>query len=302
MLQDVNDIEIRLLRLFADIVECGGFSAAQIARNLSASTISTKMAQLEARLGLRLCQRGRSGFALTPEGHHVYRACTQLFAATEDFRAEVSSVKGQLTGELRIGMVDCTSTNRHAGIVEAIASVKDRGRDVTINLSIMAPNDLEMAMAEGRLDIALGAFYRQLPVFEYVPVFRERLHLYCARGHPFFGQSDKAIDRSDLEKAAFAGRAYVNESEGDQFSLRLSTVSTALHVESLAMLVLTGRYLSFLPDHYARVWVDRGEMQALHSNDIFIDSEFNLVLRRGMTRTLLLDAFYRDFLALTKTH
>ena len=67
----LETVDLRLLRLFMTIVEAGGFSAAQSELNLSLSTISTHFADLETRLGLRLCRRGRSGFQLTPEGQAV---------------------------------------------------------------------------------------------------------------------------------------------------------------------------------------------------------------------------------------
>ena len=59
------DVDLKLLRVFETIVKCGGFSAAQAALNVGQSTISEQMTQLEARLGVKLCQRGRSGFRLT---------------------------------------------------------------------------------------------------------------------------------------------------------------------------------------------------------------------------------------------
>ncbi len=298
MLTHSDDVDLRLLRLFVSVVECGGFTAAQIALNVSPSTISTRMAELEARLGMRLCRRGRAGFSLTAEGQSVYRACLQLFAATEDFRAEVNSVQGRLSGELRVGVVDNTVTNPASRLVDALSAVKDRGRDVSINLSVMAPNELEKAMVDGRLDAAIGAFYRQLPIFEYIPIYLERLHLYCAREHPLFGRPDADINHSDVEAAPFAGRAYVAEAEGEKFSLRLTAVSKAFHMESLAMLILTGKYLGFLPDHYASIWVGRKKMRPLLPEVIQTDSRFTLILRRGTTRTLLLDAFVESLLEL----
>ncbi|HLB81274.1 MAG TPA: LysR family transcriptional regulator, partial [Dongiaceae bacterium] len=65
MTPKLNDIDVKLLRVFAAIVEAGGFAAAQAQLNVSPSRISTQIADLEARLGMRLCQRGRVGFRLT---------------------------------------------------------------------------------------------------------------------------------------------------------------------------------------------------------------------------------------------
>ncbi len=64
----LSDTDLRLLKIYRKVVECGGFSAAEIALQISRAAISMAMNDLETRLGLRLCQRGRGGFALTEEG------------------------------------------------------------------------------------------------------------------------------------------------------------------------------------------------------------------------------------------
>jgi hypothetical protein len=61
----IRDVDIRLLRIFFTIAKSGGFSRAQAKLNLSQSAISTHMAQLETRLGTRLCQRGHGAFEIT---------------------------------------------------------------------------------------------------------------------------------------------------------------------------------------------------------------------------------------------
>ncbi len=53
---------------------------------------------------MRLCQRGRSGFALTHEGQDVYDYMLQLLAAVEEFRTRGNGVHASLTGELNIGI------------------------------------------------------------------------------------------------------------------------------------------------------------------------------------------------------
>lgn len=73
MLGQVHDPDLHLLRLFVTVVEAGGFSAAQGVLGLSQPTISQRMAQLEARLGYRLCSRGKGGFRLTEKVNCYWR-------------------------------------------------------------------------------------------------------------------------------------------------------------------------------------------------------------------------------------
>ena len=120
-LAQVSDFEIRLLKLFRSVVECGGFSAAESALGIGRSAISQQMSDLEQRLGLRLCQRGRAGFALTEEGREVYQSTLQLLAALESFRTEVNGLHQHLRGELNIGLTDNLVTIPHMRITNALA-------------------------------------------------------------------------------------------------------------------------------------------------------------------------------------
>lgn len=64
-LGQMSDYDIRLVRIFKTVVECGGFTAAETTLGISRSAISQHMSDLESRLGFSLCQRGRGGFSLT---------------------------------------------------------------------------------------------------------------------------------------------------------------------------------------------------------------------------------------------
>jgi DNA-binding transcriptional LysR family regulator len=85
----VSDIDLRLLRVFRIVVERGGFAQAEAELNVSRAAISLSMADLEKRLGLRLCRRGRAGFALTDEGRRVYDSLVRGLTSVENFRAEI---------------------------------------------------------------------------------------------------------------------------------------------------------------------------------------------------------------------
>ena len=68
---NLNSGDLEKLRVFFAIVQANGIANARGVLNKDASTISRALTQLEERLQLRLCERGRQGFALTPEGRAV---------------------------------------------------------------------------------------------------------------------------------------------------------------------------------------------------------------------------------------
>ena len=77
VLGQISDMDLRLLRVFRSVVECGGMAAAELELNIATSTISRHIKDLETRLGLTLCRRGRGGFALTPRRtSHRRRRCS----------------------------------------------------------------------------------------------------------------------------------------------------------------------------------------------------------------------------------
>ena len=61
LLGTVTDNDLRLLRVFRAVVACGGFAAAELELNINRSTISRHIKDLETRLGVTLCRRGRAG-------------------------------------------------------------------------------------------------------------------------------------------------------------------------------------------------------------------------------------------------
>jgi len=70
----LSGLDFKLLRVFMAVVEAGGFSAAQNELNVGLAAISKQISDLEIRIGMRLCTRGREGFGLTEEGKLVYQA------------------------------------------------------------------------------------------------------------------------------------------------------------------------------------------------------------------------------------
>lgn len=287
MIGALRDIDLKLLRAFIAVVDSGGFVPAQAVLNVGPSRLSTMIGELEERLDMRLCQRGRVGFALTESGQEVYQAAQRLNADLEVFRSTVGSLRGKLVGNLRIGMVDNIISNPGQHIAEIIHRFSGRAQDVHITIHIDAPQELERKVLDGRLDLGIGAFHHTLPGLRYHALFLEEQTLFCGRPHPLFERNPKRVARADILGASYAGRGYM---VGRQ-PLTLTARANSYSMEGLAMLVLSGRFIAYLPSHYAAPWVEKGAMRALMPEELSYQSLFEVAVRHGHNQPPTLQAF-----------
>ncbi|WP_375741238.1 LysR family transcriptional regulator [Pseudomonas boanensis] len=290
-LAQVSDFDIRLLRIFRSVVECGGFSAAESVLGIGRSAISQQMSDLEQRLGLRLCQRGRAGFALTEEGREVYQSSMQLLAALESFRTEVNGLHQHLRGELNIGLTDNLVTLPHMRITHALSRLKERGPDVRINIRMTPPSEVEQGVLDGRLHVGVVPQTVALSGLEYQPLYDERSLLYCAVGHPLFYADDAQLSDARInEQEAIAPTFRLPADIQAQYQV-LNCSASASDREGMAFLILTGRYIGYLPDHYATFWVQQGRLRALKPNSRYYDLSLATVTRKGRRPHLVLESF-----------
>ena len=150
-LAQVSDFDLRLLRVFKAVAEAGSFAGAESALGITRSAISLHMADLEQRLGMRLCQRGRAGFALTDQGREVLRSAESLLAAVEDFRTGVNQLHQTLRGDLNIGLMNNLVTLPRMRITAALQAIRQRSDAVRIHLSMSPPGEVERGVLDGRL-------------------------------------------------------------------------------------------------------------------------------------------------------
>ncbi|MEO4047491.1 LysR family transcriptional regulator [Pseudomonas sp. CAU 1711] len=297
-LAQVSDFDIRLLRLFRSVVECGGFSAAESVLGIGRSAISQQMSDLEQRLGLRLCQRGRAGFALTDEGREVYQSSLQLFGALESFRNNVNGLHRELRGELHIGLTDNLVTVPHMRITYALARLKEQGPDVRIQIRMTPPSEVEQGVLDGSLHVGVVPQSHALSGLEYQPLYGERSQLYCAVGHPLFYVDDDQLTDQRLNAQDAIAPTFRLPPEIQARYQVLNCTASASDREGMAFLLLTGRYIGYLPDHYAEAWVNQGRLRALKPTTRFYDLTLASVTRKGRRPQLVLETFLE---ALAKT-
>ncbi|MCF6437110.1 LysR family transcriptional regulator [Pseudoalteromonas sp. MMG022] len=253
----VHDVDLRLLRIFVAIVECGGLSAAESRLNIGRSTISSHLSDLEVRLGIKLCKRGRSGFELTEPGRVTYQASLELLQQCEAFATTVASSKDELSGRVTIAVIDTMVSDPRCGVASAIAALKARGNNIQFDINVCEAREVETSVVNGRSLVGLGVSRHHLRGLDYFPLHNETNYLYCGVGHPLFDCEPSKIEKL-LADAEVITSNYMRDRETRNDGLNYQNSAIAYHDEGIAHLILSGAFIGYLPEHYASFWVDKG--------------------------------------------
>ena len=281
VLGQLSDMDLRLLQVFKAVVECGGMAAAELELNIGTSTVSRHVKDLETRLGMTLCRRGRAGFALTPEGQRVYEETLRLLASVRGFLGSIDDIHARMGGQLVLAVFDKTASNPAARIHAAIADFCAQAPDVQLQLHVGSINTIERGVIDGSYQVGIIPAHRSSQSLQYTDLFGETMRLYCGAGHPLFGADHAALDWDGLRRHPFAGLGYHSPNMELSHQAQLVRAATGFDQESIATLLLSGRFLGFLPEHYAESFERSGRLQVVRPELFHYQCRFVSLLRRS---------------------
>jgi DNA-binding transcriptional LysR family regulator len=121
------------LQAFARVVETGSFTKAARALDLSKTTVTQLVQQLEARLRVRLLHRTTRQVRVTEDGAAYYERVVRLLADLEDADSSLSDASAALKGRLR---VDVPSPLARLVLVPALPDFHARYPEIQLDLGV----------------------------------------------------------------------------------------------------------------------------------------------------------------------
>ena len=287
----VTNVDIRLLEIFKTVAVCGGFTAAEFELNIGRSTISKHISDLETRLGFKLCHRGPAGFSLTSDGENTLNAAEELFLSLDRFQERVDEVRSDFSGKLRLACLDHSSTNPEAKVFEAIRMFRDAAPGVTLDISLEPHNVIEDGVINGKFNIGIVPLHRKSPMLRYRKLYTEDMRLYCGQDHELYDSPIEIHDLVELGKHAYAGLNFNSPNMAIHHELNLRKSAFVQNEEVLTLLVLSGRYLGFLPTHTAKPFLKAGLLHELRSDTAIYTSNMSAIVRKSASTGRRLGVF-----------
>jgi len=256
-MQDLND-----MLYFAEVVDRGGFAAAGRTLGIPKSRLSRRIAELEARLGVRLLHRTTRKLSLTEAGQLYHRHCVAMREQADAAEEAVALVHDEPRGTVRITVPVTLAQTTIGPLVPAFLR-----KHPAVRIDMQVSNRVVDVVQEG-IDIAL----RVRPTLEdsgslVVKSFGPTESLLLAspsllerEGHP------KAVEDlarlSTVAMSAVDGRAtWPLRGPGNrEFELQHRPVYTADDMITLKYAVVEGTGIGVLPDYLCTREVREGRL------------------------------------------
>ena len=167
------------LQIFRTVVEAGGITRAAERLHRVQSNVTTRIRQLEEKLGTELFVREGKALNLSPAGRALLPYAERLLALAAEARNAVRD--GAPRGPFVLGAMESTAAVRLPGPLSRF--VREHP-EVRLSLQTGNPTQLATGLLAGRLDAALVTGPLPAGPFEKRQVFSEELVIVAAAGHP----------------------------------------------------------------------------------------------------------------------
>ncbi len=177
--------ELGLIRHFVSVCRLRSFRAAAEELGVSQSSVTKRVQQLEAQLGLRLFNRTTRTVEPTDAARLLLPEAERALQAGTAFRDHARLLAGGDIGGIRVGAVALAA---ETVIVSALARLSRTHPGLEVEVVVGGP-DVFGDLASGRCDVAVGdeanfAASPHAPALHMRPVHVEPLVLVHRRGHP----------------------------------------------------------------------------------------------------------------------
>jgi DNA-binding transcriptional LysR family regulator len=272
-------MDLRQLAALAAVAEAGSFSAAARRLHTVQSNVSTHVARLERELSATLVDRSTG--ALTEEGEVVVARARRVSHEIEALRADVSSLRHEVSGTVRLGCIGTVSRWMTPRLLELIAT---RHPGVHVVIVDATTTSLVPQVVSESLDLAVVNLPLRTADLAAEPLFDEERIVLAPVGHPLAAHD--RIDLADLtaHELLLEPRGTGFRDELDQEVARLGlTIRPQAEIDGirlLASLAFEGFGAAVVPATAARPWFDQ-TCRTVHVDGLSPRSVGLAVLRRG---------------------
>ncbi len=246
---------LRQLEYLSALAREGHFGRAAESCHVSQPALSAAIRKLEAELDVQIVQRGQRFEGFTPEGKQVLLWAHRILAEQDAMRHELASMRGGLSGVLRIGAIPTALT------VTSLLTAPLAEQHPQVRMSIESLSSREIVHRLAEFDLDVGMTYidgEPLGTVRVVPLYRERYMLLTPANGRF--AEHETVGWEELAEAPLAMLSSVMQNRriiDRNFAEAGVTVTPAIEADTVAAIyahVATLRWSSVIAHAWLHVF------------------------------------------------
>jgi len=144
-------VDIKQLKFLIALEQTRHFGQAAARCHITQPTLSMRLRNLEDELGLELVTRGQRFEGFTQAGERVLAWARTLLAAHDGLFAEAAACRGQLVGNLRLGLVPLSGFNP----ISYVQGLSHTFPELKFSLSSMSSDQIIEGIGNNQLDLGI---------------------------------------------------------------------------------------------------------------------------------------------------
>jgi len=175
-------MHLKSLKVFCDVVGRRSFSRAAEENGISQSGASQVVNQLEHRLGVKLIDRSKRPFTLTPEGDIYYTGCRKLVERYFSLEERIRTLHDEVAGRVRVASIYSVGLHHMHRYLHQFLSQYPKAN---VRLEYLHPSRVYDAVENDQADLGLVSYPKPSRTIKAISWRQEPMVLACAPIHRF---------------------------------------------------------------------------------------------------------------------
>jgi DNA-binding transcriptional LysR family regulator len=195
-------MQLESIKIFCDVVRWASFSRGAAENQISQSSASQVVHQLETRLGVKLIDRSKRPWVLTPHGKVYYEGCKELVGRYLEVENRVKALEDDhnLVGTVRLVSIYSVGLHHMSQYVRTFGALYP---GANVQLEYLHPTRVVESVVGEEAELGLISFPRKWPELTVVPWREEAMVLAVHPTHRFAGLESVSV--ADLDGETFVG-------------------------------------------------------------------------------------------------
>lgn len=275
-------MQLKALKVFCDVVGQRSFSRAAEDNGISQSGASQLVLHLEEDLGVKLIDRSKRPFVLTPAGQIYYEGCRKLVQRFLALEEEVRTLDEDVSGRVSVASIYSVGLSHMSHLIQEFMRQHPKAN---VSLQYEHPERVYELVRNDRVDIGLVSYPRDSRQIQATEWRVEPMVFVCAPSHPL--AKSKSIKLSDVEGLAFVGfdeELRIRHEIDKVLAEHGVTVDVVLefdNIETIKRGIEINSGVSFLPAPTVQREVAAGTLVAKPISDVALVRPLGIVCRRN---------------------